>query len=200
MKKLALLLLAIPIAFAIYWLKTPQQPQDGGNVVKAAPMMPSANQKAITQPETKPEPPKPARWAIQTSPHSVASVEKINIALATYQDLGLSKVGAAYLAGNFISESFLDETNCRGDSGTACGLGQWRFGRQQGMPAGYVDQLKWAVETEMPRDARGNGYQCLCDALRTDDVSLIKNRMKQWERWGVEGARWHYAQAIYSQL
>lgn len=148
------------------------------------------------------EPPKPALWAVTTSPHGRVSVEQINTVLQHLQARGVTKLGAAYLTGNFIAESYLQPHNCEGDGGTACGLGQWRFSRQEGMPAELIAQLDWAIDVEMPRDnARGGGHSLhtvIFDTNATADDLIYA--LKKYERYGVEGGRYQYAAAIYAQL
>src|ERR1700741_4522557 len=46
-------------------------------------------------------------WTVTSSPVAAVPVDKINTALALYQDMGMSKQGAAYLVGNFVGESHL---------------------------------------------------------------------------------------------
>lgn len=157
-------------------------------------------EKPAVAPAPVPEPPKPKPWAIATSPHARVALADINTALAHLQGKGLTKEGAAYLVGNFIGESYLTPCGQYGDGGQAHGLAQWHPGRRADMPCGLIPQLDWAIDVEMPRDASAGGYGCLCDALRTADIALIKLRTKQWERWGIEGARWQYAASVYSQL
>lgn len=128
-------------------------------------------------------------WTTTVDPSGKGQVEKINIALALYKSMGMTKQGAAMLIANFLSESGLDPANCRGDGGTACGLGQWRFGRQAGLPTGYEEQLRWAVETEMVRDSGGHLLkQHLFNPTATpDDIYL---GLSKWERWGIAGDRY----------
>lgn len=149
-----------------------------------------------------PEPPKPAPWQVTSSPHGRVSVEQINTVLAHLQAKGLTKQGAAYLAGNFIAENYLSPDGCNGDGGTACGLGQWRFGRREGMPAELIPQLDWAIDVEMPRDhSRGGGHNMhglLYDGNATR-ADLLQG-LKGWERYGIEGNRGVYGDAIYAQL
>lgn len=164
--------------------------------VAAAPVKPEPT------PAPAPEPPKPATWAVTSSPHARVSVERINEVLAHLQAKGLTKQGAAYLTGNFIAENYLSPDGCDGDGGTACGLGQWRFGRREGMPAELIPQLDWAIDVEMPRDhSRGGGHNMhglLYDANATR-ADLLQG-LKGWERYGVEGNRGVYGDAIYAQL
>lgn len=146
------------------------------------------------------EPPKPAVWSIANSPHGRVPVERINQVLAHLQARGLTKEGAAYLTGNFISESYLEWDNCHGDGGTACGIAQWRGGRQAGMPQGLIEQIDWALDYEMPRHANAAGYGCLCAAVKSSNINVIKATIKLWEVYGLEGGRYQYGAAIYAQL
>lgn len=154
------------------------------------------------QPTPVPEPPKPAPWAVTSSPHGRVSVERINIVLAHLQAKGLSKQGAAYLTGNFIAENYLSPDGCNGDGGTACGLGQWRFGRKEGMPPELIPQLDWAIDVEMPRDdSRGGGHN-LHNVIKDPNATpaQLLAALKGWERYGLEGNRSVYGAAIYAQL
>lgn len=170
--------------------------------LKAADVILQTEKAAAVAPAPQPEPPKPAPWAVQSSPHGRVSVERINQVLAHLQAKGLTKQGAAYLTGNFIAESYLEPHNCEGDGGTACGLGQWRFSRQEGMPVELIPQLDWAIDIEMERDnSRGGGHNLRAllfdgNATRAD----LQHGFKLWERYGIEGNRATYGDAIYAQL
>lgn len=149
----------------------------------------------VAQPE--PTPVAPARWAV-TWVDRAATVEQVNTALAVYQDMGMSKQGAAYLIGNFMQESHLIPcADIKGDGGLAWGLGQWHPTRRQDMPCGYVEQLTWAVNVEMVRDT-----PALRDVLFDPNASIetIQIMLHKWERWGTLGLRWQYANTIYQQL
>lgn len=158
----------------------------------------SAEQKVVAEKPV--EPPKPAPWAVTSSPHGRVAVDDINKALAHLQQRWLSKEGAAYLVGNFIGESYLTPCGQYGDGGRAHGFGQWHPTRRYDMPCGFIEQLDWALDVEMLRDSTAGGYGNPVDALKGSDIGLIKLRLQQWERWGVEGGRWQYAAAVYSQL
>lgn len=170
--------------------------------LKAADAILRTEKVAAAPAPVQPEPPKPAPWAVKSSPHGRVSVERINEVLAHLQAKGLTKQGAAYLTGNFIAESYIEPHNCDGDGGTACGLGQWRFDRQEGMPTELIPQLDWAIDVEMERDnARGGGHNLRAllfdaNATRAD----LQYGFKLWERYGVEGNRAAYGDAIYAQL
>lgn len=142
---------------------------------------------------------KPKPWTVKSDPSGKGLTPKINQALAIYQAMGMTKQGAAMLVGNFIAESGLDPSNCRGDGGTACGLGQWRGNRQAGLPSTYVAQLKWAVEVEMVRDSGGHELKAnLFNPNATTKV--IYKGLSQWERWGVAGDRYAIGQALLAQI
>lgn len=158
--------------------------------------------KEIVQPSAAPVPPPVPRWIINMPVNGV-SPEKINVALSIYQDMGLTKTGAAFIVGNFLHESptaFTDPCKQYGDGGLALGFGQWHPGRRVDMPCTVVEQLKWAVATEMPRDARNNGYASLDARLRTDDANDIMRGIRQWERYGIEGKRYYYGQIIFDAI
>lgn len=157
--------------------------------------------------EAKPaEPPKPIVWAFTSVPRTDVSLEWANAALAFYQQKGLTKTGAAYILGNYMQEmpvAFQYGDPCHvsgfGDGGDALGFGQWHPGRRYDMPCGFYEQLDWAL-LEMDRDAAGMGYSSLKDALQTDDIALIKDRIKRWERYGVEGRRFSYGDYLLNHL
>lgn len=146
-----------------------------------------------------PTPPVPERYAVSSSPHGAVSVDTINLALGVYQDMGMTKQGAAYLVGNFIAESKMIPCGLYGDGGLAQGLGQWHPSRRQDMPCDLVEQLKWAVNTEMVRDYGGHKLKAwLFDpSASADTISL---GLKQWERYGLEGNRRLYGDKIFNQL
>ena len=185
-------------------------PTKGREIVSAAPAIKQdrggSDSKTVIKPSKKkivqPVAKKPASepsWEVKTSPHSLVDVATINRMLAHLEKKGLSKEGAAYLTGNFIGESHLVPCGNTGDGGQAMGFGQWHPSRRYDMPCGFIEQLDWAIDVEMPRDSAGS-YPCLCEALKTANIPLIMLRTQQWERWGVLGARWIYANNIYSQL
>lgn len=136
-------------------------------------------------------------WAVTYSPVAAVSIDTVNQALAHYQDMGMSRQGAAYLVGNFMSESHLDPCGTPGDGGQALGLGQWHPGRRTDMPCDYIEQLTWAVNVEMVRDT-----PALRGVLFDPNASVytIMASIQSWERWGTLGARWVYAQAIINQI
>lgn len=141
-------------------------------------------------------------WTVSTSPHAKVSVARINETLAILRELGLTKMGAAYLVGNFIAESYVTPCGVRGDGGVADGLAQWHPGRRVDMPCGLREQLVWAVNVEMPRDAAKGGYPSLAARLRDPNETPqgILLGFKQWERYGLEGNRAVYAKQVYESL
>jgi hypothetical protein len=200
MRNLLSFFIVVVIAFGI--LITVEKPP------AATPAKSAVASKAIPQETTKKQEimaataekaPPPPVWTVTSSPHPAVSIETINTVLAWAQEKGLSREGAAYLTGNFIGESHLQPCGMRGDNGKAWGLAQWHPGRRADMPCGLIEQLNWAVQVEMPRDA-GTRYSCACDALRGNDIPLIKKRLQQWERWGVLGNRWVYSDQLYNQI
>lgn len=145
---------------------------------------------------------KPPSWSVSRPVGSVEA-KHINAALAIYQELGLSKTGAAYIVGNFVQESpraFVNPCEQYGDGGQALGFGQWHPGRRADMPCGVREQLIWAYKVEMPRDAAGGGYVALSERLRGNDAAYIMQGIQQWERYGHEGARYQYGQQILAEI
>jgi hypothetical protein len=141
------------------------------------------------------------KWAVETSPHSAVDVERINEVIGILQEEGLSKQGTAYLTGNFIAESYLIPCGKFGDGGLAQGLAQWHPGRRVDMPCELKEQIKWALNVEMPRDA-GRNYPNLANTLKdaTASPQMIMTGLRSWERWGIEGNRRMYGENIYNQL
>lgn len=193
------LLLTLLIAITGIWYQTEHGPTGHGPTIaidltqkaEAAPLKP------IEQPQIEPVAPLPVKWAVTTSPHAKVPVSRINEALAHYQNMGMSKQGAAYLVGNFVGESYLTDCGQWGDGGRAHGLAQWHPGRRQDMPCGFTTQLTWAVNVEMARHTP-ELKNCLFNP--SCDVATIKSLLYQWERWGVLGGRWQYSAHIYSQI
>ena len=140
------------------------------------------------------------KWAVETSPHSAVSVERINEVMGILQENGLSKQGTAYLTGNFIAESHLIPCGNYGDGGLALGLGQWHPNRRYDMPCGLKEQIEWALNVEMPRDAGShrNLAEVLKDATATP-YELLAN-IEGYERYGIEGNRKMYGEQILNQL
>lgn len=162
-----------------------------------------ATKPAVVQATTKSVVPPIKKWEIINSPRELVGVEKINASLAHYQNMGMSKQGAAYLVGNFIQEkpsAFIDGNPCAGvmgDGGRAHGFGQWHPDRRFDMPCGFEEQLSWAVNTEMVRDTP-DLKQALFDI--NSSPSTIAYLIKKWERYGEEGNRFYYGESILSQL
>ena len=159
--------------------------------VSAAPIKAAltASKKAIPVPQ-------PAKWAVSTGMHGVdASV--INAALDHYQAMGMSKLGASYIVGDFIQESYLNPCGQPGDGGEALGFAQWHSGRRADMPCDFNAQLDWAVNVEMQRHTPAL-RAALFDSNSTDDE--LQSLIYQWELYGYQGLRYSYAQAIYQSL
>lgn len=217
MKKLIIPLLAIPLTFLIAHVKaaTPNDTQPLTNSVVSSQHVQAEAKTTASEPAQRPEPeqtatitksepapqqtaPKPARWAVSTSPHPQATVAEINTALQVYQDKGMPKLAAAYLIGNFIGESHLKPCDTiKGDGGRAWGLAQWHPGRRADMPCDYVAQLHWAIDVEMQRDSPDSKATLFNP---NSGVADIQQALKNWERWGTLGARWVYAANIYAQI
>lgn len=150
-----------------------------------------------------PAPAPPEVWDVASSPHARVSVDQINQMLALFKAKGVTKQGAAYLTGNFIAESYLLPCAAeRGDGGLAWGLAQWHPGRRADMPCELAAQVDWAIDVEMPRDAAAGRYRSLKDVLYDPNAGRADflQGFKQWERYGVEGNRAVYGDAIMSQL
>jgi len=142
----------------------------------------------------------PTKWTVSQSPNTKVTVEQINYFLENFKNRGMSKEGASYLIGNFITESFLTPCEQSGDGGLALGLAQWHPGRRYDMPCDLNEQIEWAINVEMVRDSSAMNYVCVCESVKSNDVDLIKHTIQKWERWGVLGNRWEYAQNIYNQI
>lgn len=222
MKKLIIPLLAIPLTFLIANIKADIQndtshpfhnsvvslsvPSESvsalepahGDVKDQPNNVPSEQIEAQqTAPKQASEPPKPVRWTVSSTPLPAATVENVNTALAIYQDMGMSKQGAAYLIGNFMGESHLIPCGNYGDGGQAHGLGQWHPGRRHDMPCDYQEQLRWAVDVEMQRDSPATRAVLFDQGA---SIYQIQSGIQNWERWGTLGARWVYAANVYAQL
>ena len=165
-----------------------------------------ATQARAEQPEpAKPaEPPRPTPWAAITSPNG--GTDYVNKALAHYQDMGMTKQGAAMLVGNFLQEmpsAFATGDPCHSsgisDGGLALGFGQWHPGRRTDMPCGFTEQLTWAVNVEMERDGGGKQLRpLLFDGNAT--AGQIDYGLKLWERYGIKGSRYQFGIDILNQL
>ncbi len=131
-----------------------------------------------------------------TSSVGGAPLDKINFATNFYLSKGLSVQGATYLVGNLIQESRLDP-NAVGDGGSAKGLAQWHPDRRYDMPSDFKGQLEFTLK-EMERDSPGRVLSVLKNPKAS--VSEVKNALKSWERYGVEGARYQYGAELYSKV
>lgn len=168
--------------------------------------LPAAKATEAPAVQPQPAPGRPTPWAIQNSPNG--GTDNVNKALALYQDMGLTKQGAAMLIGNFLQEkpsAFATGDPCGGvpgDGGLAEGLGQWHPGRRADMPCGFTDQLKWAVDVEMVRDNERGGGHNLAALLRDPNATTgqLDAAIKAWERYGTKGARYEYGIAVLAQL
>jgi hypothetical protein len=94
------------------------------------------------------------------------------------------------LTGNFIAESHLIPCGNIGDGGLAEGLGQWHPNRRYDMPCDLKEQIEWALNVEMPRDA-GRNYPNLANTLKdaTATPEMILVGLESWERYSIEGNR-----------
>lgn len=106
---------------------------------------------------------------------------------------GFTPQGAAYLTGNLNKESNLNQNAPGG------GLAQLQGVRALGMPSDLKDQLEFLVNVEMDRDG---GAPHLNELLRDPDgsVEAIKQGLKDWERWGIEGDRFAYGAQILEAI
>lgn len=108
------------------------------------------------------------------------------------RESGVPRESAIQQLGSWKTESGGDFNHCqkRGDSGVAWGLNSWHPGRRGDMPETLKEQVLWAVHTEMKRDCSG----CY-EVFMTPNVGVyaIRTAIQQSTRWGVEGARWTYA-------
>lgn len=214
-------LLALVIATALIFLPQ-QQPQDikttrHADVAQAstatpvapapqptAPSLPVPQAKPVEAPKS--EPPKPQPWVISASPNG--GTNNVNRALAHLQSMGLTKQGAAMIVGNFLQEkpsAFVTGDPCSGtlgDGGKAHGFGQWHPGRRADMPCGFIEQLTWAIDTEMVRDHKNGGGHNLSALLRDPSATeyQLDAAIKKWERYGHKGKRFEYGVSILAQL
>lgn len=194
--------------------KTAQKTPNPASPTASIPKTSSPSSPPVVPPPTLPpeplkpvEPPKPAVWAVKSAPNG--TLEGVNKALSLYQDMGLSKQGAAMLVGNFLQEmpqAFRTGDPCHtsgtGDGGLALGFGQWHPGRRVDMPCGFTDQLTWAVNTEMVRDNRNGGGHNLGALVRNNAATPLQldHAIKLWERYGYKGSRYEYGLSILGQL
>ncbi|MDB5184500.1 MAG: tape measure domain protein [Candidatus Saccharibacteria bacterium] len=112
---------------------------------------------------------------------------------------GLTPMGAAYMAGNFLQESGL-RPEAVGDHGEAHGIGQWHAPRDTGLPADLMGQLDFAVNVDAPH----SGGAALLKAARdphATEADFAKGD-QAYERYGPgkEGRRVEYGRIIYQQM
>lgn len=129
-----------------------------------------------------------------TFPVGAAPSWKVRDALAYYMDAGLSKTAAAYLVGDLVAESSLNQDDV-GDGGLALGIAQWHPNRREDMPADFHGQLSFVL-TEMRRETP-DAYQLMMDDPTPDEATLA---MKAWEAYGIEAGRGAYAQYILEKI
>lgn len=143
------------------------------------------------------------KWQVANSPRPLIGTDNINLALDYYQNMGMSKQGAAYLVGDFLQEkpsAFIDGNPCGGvlgDGGLANGFAQWHPDRRFDMPCQFDAQLNWAVNIEMMRD-----MPSLKTALFDPNSSpaTIQYLIQRWERYSFEGDRFYYGANILNQI
>lgn len=132
--------------------------------------------------------------ATLTFPVGSAPAWKVRDALAFYIDSGMTKTAAAYLVGNLVAESGLDENNV-GDGGLALGLAQWHPNRRPDMPADFHGQLKFVL-IEMQRQTP-SAHSIIFNDPTPSEASYA---MKVFEAYGVEGGRGTYANYILERI
>lgn len=120
-----------------------------------------------------------------------ASSEAVTSAVEFYQSKNLTNDGVAYIVGNFIGESGL-RPDAVGDNGLALGIAQWHPGRRVGLPSDLNGQLSYAY-------AEIQHYP-LASALHGSNQWLIKNGIRQYEGYSVEGNRFIYADQLRQYL
>lgn len=119
---------------------------------------------------------------------------KVRDALAYYMDTGLSKTASAYLVGNLVAESGLNEAGT-GDSGLALGIAQWHPNRRYDMPADFRGQLEFVL-IEMRRQTPV-AYNLLISAPTASQASQA---VYIFEAYGIEGNRFGYAEQILERI
>lgn len=102
---------------------------------------------------------------------------------------GVPRISAIQLVGSWKTESGLDQCQKRGDNGVAWGLNSWHPGRRRDMPERLEDQIRWAIKVEMPRDC----LHCYNQLMAATTEWEARQAIQQSTRWGIEGARWSYA-------
>lgn len=106
---------------------------------------------------------------------------------------GLTVKGASYLTGNFITESGIDPNSEGGY------LAQWAGSRLVGVPKGLYEQIDFALNVEMDRDGMASDLdELLRDPKAT--TAQIRDGLKRWERWGIQGQRFEFAETILSAI
>lgn len=153
---------------------------------------PLLQQKAIeTQPAPKAPVVEPVKQPKTTcGPHQPQTIYDILVAS------GVPRTSAIQLIGSWTTESRLDQCQKKGDGGKAWGLNSWHPARRYDMPMDLQEQVKWAVHTEMKRDCRS----CYDTIMAAPSVYAVRAAIKQSTRWGVEGARWTYADRYAHEL
>lgn len=112
---------------------------------------------------------------------------------------GVPRLSAIQILGSWKTESGGDFNHCqkRGDSGVAWGLNSWHPGRRADMPENLRDQVIWAIHTEMKRDC-SSCYDVIMSPGQS--ITAIRTAIQSSTRWGVEGARWQYANEFARQF
>lgn len=105
---------------------------------------------------------------------------------------GVPRLSAIQILGSWKTESGGDFNHCqqKGDGGLAWGLNSWHPGRRGDMPMTLKEQVLWAIHTEMKRDC-SSCYDIIMQPGQS--VTAIRTAIQSSTRWGVEGARWTYA-------
>jgi hypothetical protein len=173
-----------------YILLTPYQPpitRQENQAVQVAVETPKPATVAPIAPE--PVKPLPTYPAVGGAPS-----ERVTAAVRFYQAKGVTNTGVAYLVGNFIGESHLDPNNYDGDGGLAHGIAQWHPSRRaNGLPDTLEGQMEYAWQ-EIQR------YPVLRDALFTHDTYALRNGIRIYEGYSIEGARFQHAQTLLQYL
>lgn len=107
------------------------------------------------------------------------------------RDIGVPRLSAIQLLGSWKTESGGDFNHCQkiGDGGRAWGLNSWHADRRYDMPQTLRGQVVWAVKTEMKRDC----LSCYETVMAGDNVWSVREAIQRTTRWGIQGARWLYA-------
>lgn len=112
------------------------------------------------------------------------------------RSIGVPHVSAIQQLGSWKHESSFDPCQKIGDGGIAWGLNSWHPGRRRDMPQQLDEQIKWAVQVEMPRDCRA----CYDAFMAGESKWSVRAAIKKSTRWGVEGRRWYYADTFQNQI